>query len=106
MTTALATSARNPQQCFDGFLSLIERLHGQYDLTVMYMPLGDRLGAWDGPTNTILIDQDATLEDQTWFLTQVWQLVSIGPSAIDPAAVREPRLTVVPTPRVSISNLA
>jgi hypothetical protein len=106
MTTALATSARNPQECFDGFLSLIERLHGQLGVNVVYVPLGDRLGRWDGPTHTVLIDRYACLEDQMWLLNQVWFLIAAGPSAIDEAATRDPRLTLVPTPRVTLSNLA
>lgn len=104
--TALATTPRDPQQCFSGFLSLIGRLHGEYGLTIAYTPLGDSIGTWDGPANAILIDQDASLEDQTWFLCQVWFLIMSGTSAIDPAATREPKLTLVPTLRDALANLA
>jgi hypothetical protein len=106
MTTALAITVRDPQQCYSGFLSLMARLTGQLGVTVAYVPLGDRLGRWDGPTNTVLIDRYACLEDQMWLLNQVWLLLATGPSAIDVAATRDPRLTLVPTPRVSLSNLA
>ncbi len=106
MTTALATSARDPQQCFDGFLALIGRLHEQLGVTVAYVPLGDRLGRWDGPTHTVLIDRYAGLEDQLWLLNQVWLLLVSGTAAIDRAATRDPRLALVPTLPVALSNLA
>lgn len=106
MTTALATTARNPQQCFDGYIALVGRLHGELGVNITYMPLGDKLGAWDGPTLTVLINENAALEDQAWFLNQAWWYLVYGTSAIDEAAVREPRLVLVPTPRVSFANLA
>lgn len=106
MTTAIVTTPRDPQQCFSGFLSLFERLHGQLTLTVIYAPLHDKLGLWDSDTRTVTVNEAACLEDQTWFLNQVWQLVTIGPSAIDPAATREPRLALVPTPLRLMSRLA
>lgn len=106
MTTALVTTPRDPQQCFSGFLSLIGRLHGEYGLTIVYKPLKDSVGTWDGPANTILIDQDASLEDQTWFLCQVWLLIASGTSAIDRAAMREPKLVLVPALRSALADLA
>ncbi|HEY9416313.1 MAG TPA: hypothetical protein VIQ30_16265 [Pseudonocardia sp.] len=107
MTTALVTTPRDPQKCFRSFLSLVGRLHSEYGLTIAYVPLGDRLGTWDGPTSTILIDQDASVEDQAWFLFQIWQLITMGPPAIDPAAVREPRLALVPAlSRSALAHLA
>lgn len=107
MTTALAgTTIRDPSQCFSGFLALIYRLRDELGFDIQYADLEHDVGDLDEFTGTIRIAQDAPLDDQAWFLNQVWLKVSIGAEAIDEGAVREPALYLVPTQRdVVISNL-
>ncbi len=104
--TASVAPARDIEQCISGLLSITMRLKLQLGVAVTYSPLPEDLGTWDATTRTLTVDKDADLEDQTWLFLQVWQLLTMGRSAIDAAAIREPRLALVPIPRESLSNLA
>jgi hypothetical protein len=99
MSTALPAPLRDPARCLNDLVDLAHRLTDQLGVTICYidMPDGD-LGDWHGPTRTLYIRKGCHIEDQTWLLTQLWLLLTIGPEAA-PAARRVAHLRLVPPQR-------
>lgn len=99
MTQALSTETNNLEQCLDGFISTLRRLSLEWGLTVEHGPLPHHdVGEFDPATRTVRIRHDAPLEDQVWFLSDVWFLLTFGPHATR-AARRQPHLQLVPAAR-------
>lgn len=96
--TALATT-RSPELAIFGWAALAYQLEA-IGVHVQHEPMpGDTLGELDETTGVLRVRQDATLDDKTWLLQQVWNWVVIGPHAAPHARV-VPRLRlIVPEPR-------
>lgn len=80
MTPACVTP-RDPDECADGYLDVLERLSTAFDVVVVHRPLGELVARWDGPRRELQVNADRPLEDQLWALLEAWKLLAIGPDA-------------------------
>jgi hypothetical protein len=97
MSAALRSKALPPK--ISGLLEAMRRLTHDYGVKIEFEELRHDVGHWDGDTRTATVDTGSPLDDQVWFLVEVWQMCAIGLHATPEAEPMVPVLTLVPAQR-------
>jgi hypothetical protein len=92
---ATQTAPQDLANCLDGYAEAGHRLIHDFGFDIRYAALGPDLGDYDGDRRLVLVNSAAPLEDQLWFLLQVWQLCAIGPHAVPEATYEHRTLRLV-----------
>lgn len=87
--TAPDVAPRDLINVLDGYAEAARRLVIDFAITIMFAHLADDVGHFDGDIRTVFIDPCSPIEDQCWFLIEVWKFCAIGHcGAPDAIAVR------------------
>lgn len=78
----------------DEYSAVVARLVETYGVFLVWAPLGDDIGHWDGHRRTATVNIDSAVDDQAWFVREIETLCSIGEHAV-PAARRMAHLRLV-----------